>query len=152
MARFSYVDLISAIENEDTIKIIGKIDVRILNEPIVENLYYAFPLIERMILEIYKQIPDADVEHYEQGIMKTPISIINNNSSIEVLPENAINIIVKYYDGDCLRNKIMHVKNETINIMVSIDELNYLIMQLLSILKRLLKENDKMQFEDIEYL
>ena len=90
MARFSYVDLISAVEDEETINVIGKIDLDILNSQIVESLYYMFPLIERLVLEIYKLIPDADVEHYEQGIMKTLLSIIKNNE-MYVIPSQESN-------------------------------------------------------------
>lgn len=148
MARFSYVDLISVVEDEETINVIGKIDLDILNTQIVESLYYMFPLIERLVLEIYKLIPDADVEHYEQGIMKTLLSIIKNNK-MYVIPDKTIEILVKYYDDDCLRNELFHIQKDVINISVSFDELNFVIMQLLSILKRLLKENDCNDFEDI---
>ena len=151
MARFSYVDIISAVEDEETINLIGKIDLDILNSQIVESLYYMFPLIERLVLEIYKLIPDADVEHYEQGIMKTLLSIIKNNK-MNVIPDKTIDILVKYYDDDCLRNELFHIQKDVINITVSFDELNFVIMQLISILKRLLKENDCNNFEDIQYL
>lgn len=151
MARFSYVDLISAVEDEETINVIGKIDLDILSSQIVESLYYMFPLIERLVLEIYKLIPGADVEQYEQGTMKTLLSIIKNNK-MHVIPDKTIDILVKYYDDDCLRNELFHIQKDVINISVSFDELNFVIMQLLSILKRLLKENDCNDFEDIEYL
>lgn len=151
MARFTFVDLISAIEDEQTIGIIGKIDKDILNLQIVESLYYMFPLIERMVLEIYKLIPDADVEHYEQGTMKTMLSIIRNND-VDIIPEKTIDILIKYYDDNCLRNELFHVQKDVIDISVSFDELSFVIMQLLSILKRLLKENSYFEYKDIEFL
>ena len=95
MDRKSYVDLICDIENEQTKNVIGKIDKEILNSEIIESLYYIFPLVERMILEIYKLIPDADVEHYEPGIMKTPIAIIENNKT-NLLPEDIVTLKRKY--------------------------------------------------------
>ena len=69
MVKFTYLDLIRAIQNNDTIQLIGEIDIDLLNSNKVESLNYSFPLIERMILEIYKLVPESDVEHYEQGIM-----------------------------------------------------------------------------------
>ena len=96
MVRLTYLDFIKAIQNSDTINLIGDIDVDLLKLNKIESLNYSFPLIERMILEIYKLVPESDVEHYEQGIMKTPISIIDNN--IEVLPENTINITKEEMD------------------------------------------------------
>lgn len=152
MARFTYLDLIKAIEDEQTINIVGNIDTDFLSNKIVENLYYSFPLIERLILEIYKQIPDADVEQYEQGTSKTILSIINHNK-VDIIPEYIKNLIYKYYDGDdALRNQLFHPKEDVVNINVSFEEINYIIMQLLSILKNLLKENDSYNFKEIEYL
>lgn len=152
MARFTYLDLIKAIEDEQTINIVGNIDTDFLSNKIVENLYYSFPLIERLILEIYKQIPDADVEQYEQGTSKTILSIINHNK-VDIIPEYIKNLIYKYYDGDdSLRNQLFHPKEDVVNINVSFEEINYIIMQLLSILKNLLKENDSYNFKVIEYL
>ena len=151
MDRKSYVDLICDIEDEQTINVIGKIDKEILNAEIIESLYYIFPLVERMILEIYKLIPDADVEHYEQGIMKTPIVIIENNKT-NVLPEDIVTLIKKYYGDDGLRNELLHIQKEIFEVSVSFDELTYLIANLLSILKELLKENSSDNFDDIELL
>lgn len=152
MVRFTYLDLIKAIEDEQTINIVGNIDTDFLSNKIVENLYYSFPLIERLILEIYKQIPDADVEQYEQGTSKTILSIINHNK-VDIIPEYIKNLIYKYYDGDdSLRNQLFHPKEDVVNINVSFEEINYIIMQLLSILKKLLKENDNYYFKEIEYL
>ena len=144
--------MIKAIEDEQTINIVGNIDTDFLSNKIVENLYYSFPLIERLILEIYKQIPDADVEQYEQGTSKTILSIINHNK-VDIIPEYIKNLIYKYYDGDdSLRNQLFHPKEDVVNINVSFEEINYIIMQLLSILKNLLKENDSYNFKEIEYL
>lgn len=150
MVKFTYLDFIKAIQNNDTIKLIGDIDVDLLRLNKIESLNYSFPLIERMILEIYKLVPESDVEHYEQGVMKTPISIIDNN--IEVLPENIVNIIKRIYGDDGIRNKLFHVKSEVINIEVSFEETNYLIMQLLSILRDKINENKGFAIKDIAYL
>ena len=122
MGKFTYLDFIRAMQNNDTIQLIGEIDINLLKSNKVESLNYSFPLIERMILEIYKLVPESDVEHYEQGIMKTPISIIDNN--VEVLPANTVNIIKRIYGDDGIRNKLFHVKSEIINIEVSFEEVN----------------------------
>lgn len=151
MARFTYLDFVKALQDDNTKNIIDKIDTDFLNSGTVESLYYSFPLIERLVLEIYKLVPDADVEHYEQGIMKTLLSIIQNNKA-EVLPEQTIKILNKYYGNDGLRNQLLHPNTDIIDIKVSFDEINYIIMQLMSILKRLLKENINYEFKGIELL
>lgn len=150
MVKLTYLDFIRAIQNNDTIQLIGEIDINLLNSNKVESLNYSFPLIERMILEIYKLVPESDVEHYEQGIMKTPISIIDNN--VEALPENIVNIIKQIYGDDGIRNTLFHVKSEIINIEVSFEEINYLIMQLLFILRDKINENKGFTINDIAYL
>ena len=150
MGKITYLDLIKAIQNSNTIKLIGEIDINLLKSNKVESLNYSFPLIERMVLEIYKLVPESDVEHHEQGIMRTPISIIDNN--VETLPQNTINIIKRIYGDDGIRNKLFHVKSEVINIEVSFAEVNYLIMQLLSILRDKINQNKGFEIKDIDYL
>ena len=114
-------------------------------------MYYSFPLIERIVLEIYKLIPESDVEKYQQGVMKTTMSIIKLNNNI--LPEKTVELIKKYYDGEnCLRNKLFHPKEKTLQITIDLDEINYLIMQLLSILREKLEENNIYEFKNIKYL
>lgn len=148
--RITYIDLIKAIQDEETIKLIGEIDLKLLNSQTVESLYYSFPLIERLVLEIYKLIPYADVEQYDQGIMRPIVSIIDGNSDY-ILPENIVEIIKKYFDDDGARNQLFHNKVGVINIKVSFDEINFAIMQLLSILKIKISENSDFNFENIEY-
>jgi hypothetical protein len=150
MLKINYLDLISAIQNQETIKIIGAIDTNILNTQVIESLYYSLPLIERMVLEIYKLVPEADVEHYEQGTMKTISSIIENN--IQVIPENTISLIKDIYGEDGIRNKLLHNKSETISIEVSFEKINFIIMQLLSILKEKLNESSIFELRNITYL
>lgn len=151
MAKFTYIDLIKAIQDKSTIKVIGKIDTKLLNSGNLKSLYYSFPLIERMVLEIYKLIPESDVEQYQQGIMKTTMSIIKSNDNL--LPQKSLEMIKSYYDGEnCLRNKLFHPKKKSATIKINFNEINYLVMQLLSILKGNLKENDVYEFKDIEQL
>ena len=135
--------------------IASEINKEIINSymnKVVETLCYSFPLIERLVLEIYKLIPDADVEYYEQGTNRTILSIIEGNKDIEVIPELIIKQLKKYYDKNGLRNEIFHPNGETITIEVNFEEINNIIMHLLSVLKELLKENTEYDFKDIEYL
>lgn len=152
MDKEIHIAFIKYFENEETERLIGQIDVDILYEEKAECLYYIFPLIERMVLEIFKLVPESDVEYIEQGRMKTPISIIENNDSYNILPNNIIDIIKKYYKEDGPRNKLLHVGIEEINVTVSFNELLYLIVNLLIILKNKLKENTNFIFEDIKIL
>ena len=66
MDKEIYIAFIKYFENDETKRVIGQIDVEILHEEKVECLYYIFPLIEKMILEIFKLVPESDVEYIEQ--------------------------------------------------------------------------------------
>lgn len=150
MYKEIYIAFIKFYENNETRKIIGKIDTDILRRERVECLYYAFPLIEKMILEIFKLIPESEVEYIEQGIMKTPISIIENNDSYSVLPGYIIDVIKKYYSEDGARNILFHIKDEEIK--VSFKEIVYLISKLLQILNNKLETYNQIQFDDIKII
>ena len=151
--KVTYIDLIKAIENKDTEKIIGKIKINLLNVDVPENLFYIFPLIERMVLEIYKLVPGANIEQYEKRIMKTINSILEQNKELEIIPIELSNKIRSYYKEDGLRNKLFHVNIEKqVNFKINIDEINYIIMHLLSILKNLDKNNQIKNLKLLEKL
>ena len=84
--------------------------------------------------------------------MKTINSILEHNENLEIIPTEIAKIIQKYFKDDGIRNKLFHVKSEVINIEVSFEEINYLIMQLLSILRDKINENKGFAIKDIAYL
>ena len=136
--KITYIDMIKAIEDESTERIVGKIKTELLNIKAAENLYYIFPLIERMVLEIYKLVPGANIEQYEKRTMKTINSILNQNEELDVIPIELSKIIQNYYKDDGLRNKLFHVTpGKQVSFQINMDEINYIIMHLLSILKKL---------------
>ena len=139
MYRISYEMIISAIESNDTRELIGSIDVDAISKNNVQALFYEFPLIERIVLEIYKLLPLSDVEYYQQGTMRTILEIINKDSH-NYFPSNLISILKKYYKENGLRNKLLHVKDDIGTVKIRNDEIDYeelkfAIMQLVSILR-----------------
>lgn len=80
------------------------------------------------------------------------MSIIDRNKGIQVIPKNTIDILNRYYGDNGLRNQLLHPNKDIIDIKVSFEEVNYIIMQLMTILKKLLKENINYEFKDIELL
>lgn len=144
MHRISYEKLIKAVENEDTKKLIGSIDVEAIQKNNVEALFYEFPLIERIVLEIYKLLPLSDVEYYQQGIMRTILEVISKDNN-NYFPDDLINILQKYYGENGLRNRLFHIKDDIGNIQINRDELDFpelkfAIMQLVSILSNTCKQ------------
>ncbi len=143
MIRIKNSEFIKVLEDDVTIKKIGKIDLEVIKDDSFYSLYYKFPLIERIILEIYKAIPGANIEMYEQGTMKTINSIINNNPDIDILLPDLKNLISNYFseDDDAPRNIIFHPAfDDKIQVIVNFEEINYIIASLLGLLKHVCKE------------
>ncbi len=150
MDKITYIDLIRAVQSSNTIKIVGKIDTDLLEKEGIPSLYYSIPLIEKLILEIYKLIPESDVEHNEQGIMRTPDGILNINKN--VLPDKTTEYIEEIFGESGIRNKLFHVVTNPKNIKVSFQKIDFLIMQLLSILNKKITEYNGFELNDIEFL
>lgn len=152
MVKFTYIDFIKAIENVNTRKTIGKIDVEILKTNSIEALYYIFPLIERITLEIFKLVPDSNVEQIEQGTMKTIKQMIEENNKNNIIPEETHKKIIEYYDENGIRNDLFHPNIETFSATINFNDINFIIFQLLNILNKKIIELDKVEFNEISYL
>lgn len=151
--NITYIDIIKGIEDATTEKTIGKIKTELLNIKTVENLYYVFPLIERMVLEIYRLVPGANIEQFDKKTMKTINSILEHNKNLEIIPTEIAKIIQKYFKDDGIRNKLFHVSLERqFKFKINIKEINYIIMQLLFILKKLNKNYEIENLKIIEKL
>ncbi len=139
-------------ENSEIDNFIGKIDVDFLCENSIESLYYAIPLIERIILEIYKLIPEADIEYYDQGTMRTPIAIIDKNEELNILPRPITNLIKKIFDDNGIRNRLFHVSCDRITIKANFEEIRLLIALLVGILNTNINVCNKYDFYEIEHI
>lgn len=152
MDKLLYTDFIKIYQNEDTIRLIGKIDIDFLRSECLESLFYIFPLVERIILEIYKLNPESDVEIYEQGTMRTINSVIEFNKNLNVLPKYIEKIIEKYYGNNGIRNELFHITEEIIELKINFNELEFLIMKLMLILKNRIKNCTNVELKYISYI
>lgn len=143
MIRIKNSDFIKIFENDKTISRIGKIDMNVINDNSIYSLYYKFPLIERIILEIYRLIPRTNIEQYEQGTMKTINSIINNNKKINIIYPELKKMIDNYFNesDDSPRNVLFHPRGkEIISVTVNFEEINEIIAKLLGLLNHVIEE------------
>ena len=155
MIRIKKSEFIKVLEDDLTISKIGKIDLEAINDNTFYSLYYKFPLIERIILEIYKAIPGANIELYEQGTMKTINSIINNNPDIDILLPDLKNLISNYFseDDNAPRNIIFHPSfDDTIQVTVNFEEINHIIASLLGLLKHVCIEYGIANLNKLEHI
>lgn len=143
MIKINKSEFIKMFENENTISRIGKIDMNVINDNSIYSLFYKFPLIERLILEIYKAIPRSNIEIYEQGTMKSINSIINSNLDISIIYPDLKDMIDIYFSDidESPRNKLFHLKgNSTITVMADFEQINEIIAKLLALLNHVIKE------------
>lgn len=149
MVRFKFVKCIDKLQNDKTIDLIGKIDTVMLNSNRIESVYYSFPLIERMVVEIYKLVPESDIEYHDQGKIRTIDSILDCNDN-KIISQQIVDLIKKYYGEDGPRNKIFHVKEKSIQVVVVFNQINFIIMSLLKTLKELVEKYEGYRFKEIK--
>lgn len=155
MIKIKNSEFIRFFESEITISKIGKIDMEVIEDKSYYSLYYKFPLIERLVLEIYRSVPGTNIEKYEQGTMKTINSIIKSNSALELIPQNIIEKINVYFNekDDSPRNVVFHEWGENEKkVVVNFEEINYIISNLLALLNHMSKEYNLATLKKIEAL
>ena len=155
MIKIKNSEFIKLFESDITILKVGKIDMEVIYDESFYSLYYKFPLIERLVLEIYKLIPGTNIEMYEQGTMKTINSIINNNKEFNLILPDLKEMIDRYfYDSDdSPRNKIFHlIGDETLEVKVDFEDINCIIAKLLALLNHISKEYNLVTLEKIEQI
>jgi hypothetical protein len=96
---------------------LNKIDYRFLETKFYyELLVYIFPLIERIIIEILKNSPDADIEIVTQGKYRTLYAVIRNPVNARYFNKSEIEIIEEIYKPDGIRNIVFHSHKTDIKI------------------------------------
>ena len=151
--EINYIEIIKSLENDLTIELIGQIDIGTLENMDGDDLLYIFPLIERMIVEIYKLVPAAIIENNTQGIMKTITQIIKDNESnnVFIIQPELKELIFKYYNDDnSLRNLLFHAHDGVITIEYNKVEIYCIVASLLKILNMQIKQFDIKNLKKIE--
>ncbi len=159
MDRVKFIDSIENQQNDKTIELIGKIDTEVLESNKIQSVYYSFPLIERMVLEIYKLIPESNVEYFDQGTMRTVMQMIEENNNYNdkmIIPQKTLDSIIEIFKEDGIRNKIFHVSEVNVKVEIPLIRIEkmviIIIMSLLEVLKGLLEKYDQYRFRKIEPL
>lgn len=138
----------------EMINTLGIIDLDILESRTVESLYYLFPLIEKLVIEILKYKLDSNIEFYEQGTYRTLNSILDSEENKKYFNKDLINLIKKYYADDGLRNKLLHFRGKNSVNCTTIDLLatKVIVIKLLRLYNLTLKELDDIELNEIALL
>lgn len=134
---------------------IGNVDAEMFCNDKVDILYYFFPLIEKIVLEILKMYNYTDIEHYEQGMYRTLYSIIQKEQNRIVFSSEVLEGLEHYYKDNGLRNLMMHYSDKLPNLKVKISELinvKNLFCYLLIMYNKVLDQIENQSDVKIEYL
>ena len=150
-----YKEVLTMYLTEEIQQNIGNVDTEMFYNDKVDILYYFFPLIEKLVLEILKIYNYADVECYEQGTYRTLYSIVQKEQNKIVFPPEVIDGLEHYYKDNGLRNLMMHYSDKLPDLKIKISELinaKNLFCYLLIIYKTALDQTEKESNIKIEYL
>lgn len=147
MDKEEFKNRIKSMENEETQLLFGKIDVDHICKCSLASLYYLFPLIERIIIEIFNMIPESNVEVLNQGTYKSVNEILDCNEN--VLDEWATLQLKEYYANDGARNTIFHNKN-FFNISFDFEQIGKLLIYLLEKYLKMAENLNNYRFISIE--
>ncbi len=156
MSKIKYINIINGLQSDYTRSHIGDIDISSIDRKDIRSLYYLFPLMERMVLEIYKSIPLSDVEQYKQGTMRTLNEIINKDLK-NYLPSIVKEKLLDYYKQDGIRNTLLHVKDDSgmVNIehyKLKFEDIEYILAELVLSLNKTANIKNKYSFGRVKYL
>lgn len=150
-----YKELLSMYLTEEIKQNIGSVDTEMFYNDKADILYYFFPLIEKLVLEILKIYNYTDVECYEQGKYRTLYSIIQKEQNKIIFPSEVIDGLEHYYKDNGLRNLMMHYSDKLPDLKIKINELiniKNLFCYLLIIYKIALEKSENQSNMKIEYL
>lgn len=137
---------------------IGDLDVIIFEEYNESNfyiLYYLFPLIEKLVIEILKKQNEVDIEFYLQGIFRTPKAILNIEINKQYFEQNEIDNINEIFDENGIRNKILHYNPKNDGLEISQDFIIMTKRLSLSLIEKycgLLYSEQKIGIDKIEHI
>lgn len=132
---------------------IGQIDYEILDSNDFELLYYLFPLIEKMIIDILKYNVDSDIEIYTQGTYRTLDSVIAKDDNKKHFDDEIIYLLKKYYGKNGLRNKLFHYRGDKIILQpFDIKIIKGLALRILKQYKRAINKSNKYSNISIELM
>ena len=116
-------------------------------------LFYMFPLIERLVVEVLDITSLVNVETKNQGTIRTINSMLQDKETESIFGKELHDNLKKYFADDGLRNQLMHYVPEIdmIGANVSeIKEIKEMALMLAEIYEKELEEADSVVIKKIE--
>ena len=134
---------------EEMSETIGYLDYEVIDGKYFEVLFYLFPLIEKIIIDILKYSAYSNIELYNQGTYRTLKSIIEKDENQRYFDHELMELLLYYYGEDGLRNELFHYHGKRIDLTY------YDILAVKCIALKLLKQykatiEETRDYEDLE--
>ena len=113
-------------------------------------LFYMFPLIERLVVEILDITSLVNVETKNQGTIRTINSMLQDKETEKIFGKELHDNLKKYFADDGLRNQLMHYVPETDKIGANVSEIKAMALMLAEMYEKELKEADSVVIKKIE--
>lgn len=117
--------------NDIVLKKIGKLNKDVIYSKCEDSLFYIFPLIEKIVREIYLLFPTHHIKNFYFNADETITKLIQDNN--DILSNDIIDVIKKYYEGDDALRNLLFNPSKDLNGDVDYDELIELIENLLNV-------------------
>ena len=113
-------------------------------------LFYMFPLIERLVVEILDITSLVNVETKNQGTIRAINSMLQDKETEKIFGKELHDNLKKYFADDGLRNQLMHYVPETDKIGANVSEIKAMALMLAEMYEKELKEADSVVIKKIE--
>lgn len=116
-------------------------------------LFYMFPLIERLVVEILDITSLINVETKNQGTIRTINSMLQDKETKKIFGKELYDNLKKYFADDGLRNQLMHYNPKVNKISANISdirEIKEVAINLAQLYETKLEETDAVLIKKLE--
>ena len=116
-------------------------------------LFYIFPLIERLVVEILDITSLVNVETKNQGTIRTINSMLQDKETEKIFGKELHDNLKKYFADDGLRNQLMHYNLKVNKISANISdirEIKEMAINLAQLYETKLEETDAVLIKKLE--
>lgn len=139
--------------SKELMNILHKDSEKLFKSDKLAVLFYMFPLIERLVVEILDITSLVNVETKNQGTIRTINSMLQDKETENIFGKELHDNLKEYFADNGLRNLLMHYdpKADIIGAYIStVKEIEEMALMLAEIYENKLKETDTIEIKKIE--